>query len=239
MLEPPVRVTAVADDPRVKGRVRVRCQAQGQTQTVVIGAAGVRAFGIRAGMVLDQVGWATLNREARVVQAQDAALRMLSTARRSRRDIELRLRRRETDPTVIADALTRLDALGLLNDEEFARAEAAAQLRNSGRSTGAVRRRLQQRGIAGAEAAAAIAEVVELEGVDDAERCDAAAEKRARQLRSLAPDVAHRRLVGFLLRRGFGPDLVFRAARAALAAADDRDHGRLGDETDAEPVDDA
>jgi regulatory protein len=216
-LEPPIRITSVAEDPRVKGRVRVRCQAQGHTVTIVIGAAGVRAFGVRTGIVLDQVGWAALSREARVVHAHDAALRLLSTSRRSRRDLAVRLRRRESDPTVVADALARLDALGLLNDEEFARAEAAAQLRNGARSTGDVRRRLQQRGITGSDAAAAVAAVVESEGIDDAARCDAAAEKRARQLRSLAPDVAQRRLVGFLMRRGFGPGLVFSAARRALA----------------------
>jgi regulatory protein len=223
---------AVAEDPRVKGRVRLRCQTAEATAVVVIGAAGVRAFGVRAGMVLDQVAWAALTREARVVRAQDTALRMLSTARRSRRDLAVRLRRHETDPTVIADAMSRLESLGLLDDEEFARAEAAAQLRNAGRSTGAVQRRLQQRGIARADAAAAVAAVVESEGVDDAARCEAAAVKRAGQLRSLDKATASRRLLGFLLRRGFSPHLVYAASRRALSS-----HGSMG--TDAESLEEA
>jgi len=215
-LLPPIRVTNVAEDPRVNGRVRVRCQALGESVTLVIGSSGVRAFNVRTGMVLDTVSWAALSREARVVHAQDAALRMLSTSRRSRRDLEMRLRRRETDQTVIADALGRLDSIGLLNDDEFALAEAAAQLRNAARSTGAVKRRLRQRGIAGDVADAAVASVVETESVDDAERCDVAAQKRARQLRSFDKATAQRRLVGFLMRRGFSGDLVFAAARRAL-----------------------
>ena len=242
-LVPPIRVTNVAEDPRVKGRVRVRCQALGETVTLVIGASGVRAFNVRTGMVLDTVSWAALTREARVVHAQDAALRMLSTSRRSRRDLEMRLRRREMDQTVIADALGRLDAIGLLNDDEFALAEAAAQLRNASRSTGAVKRRLRQRGVAGEVADGAVASVVESESVDDAARCEEAAQKRARQLRSLDRTTAQRRLIGFLMRRGFSGDLVFASTRRALegwglrGASDDDDLGP--DRAAAAPDDDA
>lgn len=227
---PPVRVTAVAEDPRVKGRVRLRCQAAEGTVTLVIGASGLRAFNVRTGMVLDGVAWAAILREARVVHAQDAALRMLSTSRRSRRDLEQRLRRREADPTVIGDALGRLEAIGLLNDDEFARAEAAAQLRNASRSSGAVTRRLRQRGIAAEVATAAVAEAVDSEAVDDAARCAAAAEKRVRQLRGLDRQAAQRRLTGFLMRRGFAPDLVFATTRRALGGWVG---GAAGDDTDA------
>lgn len=216
VLVPPIRVMSVAEDPRVKGRVRIRCQAQGESLTLVIGASGVRAFNVRTGMTLDVVSWAAVSREARVVHAQDAALRMLSTSRRSRRDLELRLRRREMDQTVIADALGRLDAIGLLNDDEFALAEASAQLRNAARSTGAVKRRLRQRGVSGEVADAAVAAAVDSEGVDDAQRCSAVAEKRLRQLRGVDKATAQRRLMGFLMRRGFSPDLVFAAARRAM-----------------------
>ena len=215
-LTPPVRVTGVAEDPRVKGRVRVRCQSNGESTTLVIGASGVLAFNVRSGLTLDAVSWAALLREARVVTAQDAALRMLSTSRRSRRDLELRLRRREVDPTVISDALGRLDVIGLLDDDEFARAEAAAQLRNAARSSGAVLRRLRQRGVAAAVASAAVNEAIESEGVDDAERCEAAAMKRVRQLRGVDRVTAQRRLVGFLVRRGFSSDVVFAATRRVM-----------------------
>lgn len=231
-LVPPVRVTGVAEDPRVKGRVRVRCQSAEGTATLVIGASGVLAFNVRTGMVLDGVAWAALLREARVVHAQDAALRMLSTSRRSRRDLEQRLRRREQDPTVIGDALGRLEAIGLLDDDEFARAEAAAQLRNASRSSGAVTRRLRQRGISADVAQAAVAEAVDREAVDDAARCEAAAEKRVRLLRGLDRQAAQRRLTGFLMRRGFAPDLVFATARRALA-------GWAGDTQDDEGADGA
>lgn len=235
MLVPPIRVMNVAEDPRVKGRVRVRCQALGQSVTLVIGSSGVRAFNVRTGMTLDTVSWAALSREARVVTAQDAALRMLSTSRRSRRDIEMRLRRRELDQTVIADALGRLDSIGLLNDDDFALAEAAAQLRNAAKSTGAVKRRLRQRGVSQEVADAAVASVVESEGVDDAERCEATALKRARQLRSFDKATAQRRLIGFLMRRGFSADLIFPAVRRVMEGwGSMADAGADGDDPDDE-----
>ena len=243
-LEPPIRVTRVAEDPRVKGRVRVRCQSAGDTVTIVIGASGVRAFNVRSGMTLDTVSWAALLRESRVVTAQDSALRMLSTSRRSRRDLELRLRRREMDQSVVADALGRLDAIGLLNDDEFALAEAAAQLRNASRSSGAVNRRLRQRGIAQDVANAAVAAAIDSEGVNDGERCEAAASKRLRQLRSVDRATAQRRLVGFLVRRGFASDLVFATTRRMLAnwvpgggaATDDADGADADDDFAAGPT---
>jgi regulatory protein len=217
VLEPPIRIASVAEDPRVKGRVRIRCQALAGIVTLVIGASGVRAFNVRTGMVLDGVGWAALLREARVVRAQDAALRMLSTSRRSRRDLELRLRRREADPSVITDAMGRLDAIGLIDDDEFARSEAAAQLRNASRSSGAVTRRLRQRGVSAQVAEAAVQAAAESEGVDDTARCETAAWKRARQLRAFDRTTAHRRLSGFLMRRGFSSALVFATCRRVFA----------------------
>lgn len=238
-LVPPIRVTSVAEDPRVKGRVRVRCEAEGQRVTLVIGASGVLAFNVRSGMVLDTVSWAALSREARVVHAQDAALRMLSTSRRSRRDLEMRLRRREADQSVIADALGRLDSVGLLNDDEFALAEAAAQLRNGARSTGAVKRRLRQRGVSGDVADAAVASVVETEGVRDGERCEEAAQKRARQLRSFDRATAQRRLTAFLMRRGFLPDLVFPSVKRAMAGWVQGGSGDDGDDAAGDDADDA
>jgi regulatory protein len=236
VLVAPVRVMNVAEDPRVKGRVRVRCQSNGESVTLVVGASGIRAFNIRTGMTLDSVGWAAVLRESRVVHAQDSALRMLSTSRRSRRDLEIRLRRKEADPTVIADAMGRLESLGLLNDEEFALAEAAAQLRYGARSSGAVKRRLQMRGVERSVVDAAVASVVETEGVNDAERCQDAAEKRIRQLRGQDKATAQRRLIGFLMRRGFAPDLVYAASKRVLlgwesidAADADADFGDASD----------
>ena len=87
---------------------------------------------------------------------------------------------------------------------------------NASRSSGAVKRRLRQRGVAAEIADAAVAAAVDSEGVNDAERCEAAATKRVRQLRSFDRATAQRRLVGFLVRRGFAADVVFATTRRLL-----------------------
>ena len=66
---------------------------------------------------------------------------------------------------------------------------------------------------------------VDREGVNDVERCAAAAEKRVRQLRSYDRTTAQRRLVGFLVRRGFAPDIVFATTRRMLVGWQQRADG--------------
>lgn len=196
-------------------------------RTLVVGAAAIADFGLRAGLVLDAAAWTRLEREARIVAAQDRALRTLAAGRRSERDLSMRLRRHEPDATVVAEALARLRALGLVDDAEFAAAEAAARLRRGTVATGDVRRRLRQRGVAADVVDEAIASAADEFEVDDAARCREAATKRARQLASLAPEVGRRRLAAWLMRRGFAPGLVAETVRAVLrsrgAAVDDDD----------------
>jgi regulatory protein len=195
---------------------------------LVLTASGIGELGVHAGRVLDDASWGALQREARVVAAQDAALRSLATGRRSERDLAMRVRRREPDAAIVAEAVARLRALGVVDDASFAEAEAAARLRRGTVATGQVRRELRRRGVASDVAEEAIAAAsVDLE-VDDAARCREAAAKRARQLRGLDALTARRRLTAWLMRRGFAPGVVIPTVRAVLAvggAADDDGDG--------------
>jgi regulatory protein len=51
---------------------------------------------------------------------------------------------------------------------------------------------------------------------DDEERAAELATRRAGRLQGLAPEVAYRRLVEFLVRRGHSPPVAYRAASRAL-----------------------
>ena len=240
VLAAPVTVRSLAEHPRVAGRYRVRCvgvRAVGEPggtgddafageaharaphegeSVLVVGAAAIADFALRPGLVLDEGAWQRLQREGRVVAAQDRALRTLAAGRRSERDLSVRLRRHEPDAAVVGEAIARLRALGLVDDAEFAVAEATARLRRGTVATGDVRRRLRQRGVAADVVDEAIAAAADEFEVDDAARCREAASKRVRQLASLAPDVARRRLAGWLMRRGFAPGLVAETVRRVL-----------------------
>ncbi len=210
-------VQGVAEHPRIAGRYRVRLAAAGGSAELVLGASAIGEQGVRAGRVYDDDAWRRLQREARVVAAQDAALRSLASGRRSERDLVQRVRRRERDAGVVAEAIERLRGLGVVDDVAFAEAEAAAKLRRGTVSTGQVRRELRRRGVAAELADEAIASASEEFEVDDASRCREAAAKRARQLGALAPDVLRRRLGAWLMRRGFAPGMVAQVVRQVLA----------------------
>ena len=143
----------------------------------------------------------------------ERALGLLAVRQRSRREIQRRLERAGFEPEEIGEELDRLQQVGLVDDEAFARVvvEHSFTTRREGRRV--VAGRLISAGIAPDIVEAALDPVV---GGEE-ERADALAVAKAAKLPSLPPDAAYRRLYGMLARRGYAPDVAGRAARRALA----------------------
>lgn len=147
-----------------------------------------------------------------ITELVDRALGFLARGRRSRRELEIRLLRpkRDREPpsrAMVAEALDRLEASGVLSDAEVARAEASSRLRR-GEAPGRVRQTLRRKGIDGRRTDEAISDAVELDGFDELTACRAQAEKRWRSLSKLESLVARRRLMAFLQRRGFSGAVI-------------------------------
>ncbi|HEU4355582.1 MAG TPA: regulatory protein RecX [Actinomycetota bacterium] len=146
------------------------------------------------------------------LDCHERALRLLSVRPRSRRELELRLLRAGFDPEEVSGELDRLEAVGLVDDERFAREFAEHQF---------VRRRAGRRAVASGLAAKGVDRqtveraLVEVSG-DDAQRADDLARSRVERLRGVGPEKAFTRLVSFLVRRGHDPQTARRAARSAL-----------------------
>ena len=151
--------------------------------------------------------------------ARDRALNLLSFRDRSRRELEQRLLRAGYEPDEVLEAIGGLERVGLVDDERFARAivEQHAGRRLAGRR--AVAAALFTKGVDRETAAAALRDLDEPGA--ERERAEALARSRAGRLSGLAPEVAFRRLSGFLARRGYPPGICHEAARAALAIDDD------------------
>ena len=151
-------------------------------------------------------------RPKRPLSCHDRALRLLAVRPRSRREMESRLRSAGFDAEMVAEELARLEEVGLLDDERFAQefAEHALSRRLSGR-----------RGAASSLAAKGVSRPLieralqDVEGDEDA-RAVELARSRASRLRGLAPEVAYRRLVSFLARRGYEGAVARRAAASTL-----------------------
>ena len=146
------------------------------------------------------------------LDCHERALRLLSVRPRSRRELELRLLRAGFEAAAVSGELERLEAVGLVDDERFAREFTEHQLgvRHAGRR--AVISGLVAKGIDRTTVERTLAEA----SGDDASRANDLARARASRLRDLPPEKAYARLFAFLVRRGHDAEIARSAARRAI-----------------------
>lgn len=144
----------------------------------------------------------------------ERALGLLAVRQRSRRELERRLVQAGFEPEEVADELERLERVGLLDDEAFARAVVESRMGFRGESRRVVAGKLAQAGVAADVAIGALDEAPEAEE----DRAQRLADAKAARFAGLDPKVAQQRLYGFLARRGYGHEIARQAASRALAA---------------------
>lgn len=208
-----ITLKELRESPRRAGRYLLSLSDGRQ---LVVGIAVLADTGAtRAGVELGPDALARLLHEHTITDLADRAMDALARGRRTRRELELRLRRREASPAQIREALDRLEAAGLLSDEAVAQAEASARLRR-GEAPARVTQQLRRKGVSGATVSRAVADAVQDDGFDEMAACRAVAEKRARSLSGDEPVAARRKLLGFLLRRGYSGTVARRVAAEVL-----------------------
>jgi regulatory protein len=172
---------------------------------LTVPAEVVVEFGLAPGMSLEPPLHARLCRAADAEAAYRTLLRFLQRRPFARRDLARRLVLRGHPPEAADQAVARATAVGLLNDETFARHYVQTRSQR-GRGPARLRRELTQLGIP-----PVLTDLVLREEVPpDAERCRlvALAGHRAAQLSALERPVRFRRVVAYLARRGFtGPEV--------------------------------
>jgi regulatory protein len=142
----------------------------------------------------------------------ERALGLLAVRPRSRRELERRLLGARFDPDEVHAVLSRLEAVGLIDDAEFARQYAEHRFGARRESARAVVNGLRAAGVSAELAMESAAAAPD----DDEERALELARSRTGRLAGLDPAKAFGRLSSFLMRRGYGPDVARRAARDAL-----------------------
>ena len=143
---------------------------------------------------------------------REAALRLLERQRRTRSDLERRLRDKGYAAATFAQVLDRLHEVGLVDDVEYARAFMAG--RRARRAAGArrIEQELKARGVGADDIAAACARLdAEQGGMDEAAAARQVIAQAGRRLRALEPRVRRQRLYALLARRGFDGDVIRRA----------------------------
>jgi regulatory protein len=147
--------------------------------------------------------------------AKDRALGLLGHRARSREELSRRLSRAGYEEEEVSAALDDLEAVGLIDDEKFARELAAHEIqrRGSGRRLAIVALRR-----AGLNTELAERVVNEAAPGDEEARAEEIARARLSRLRGLDEATAHSRLVSYLLRRGYEGAVARAGAQRALAA---------------------
>jgi regulatory protein len=192
-------LTGIAPDPRQPGYRLVEVD---RGRFASLPAEAIEWLGLRVGADLAPPVLERLRELADVEAAQRAALRALARRSHAVRDLERRLAKKQHPPAAVRTALERLAARGLLDDRRFAEQYAAVRA-TRGKGPARILADLLAQGVERAVAEASVRRALEEEGIDPQVEARAAATKRARQLGGLPPPVRRRRLLAFLLRRGY------------------------------------
>jgi regulatory protein len=199
-----VILTGLAPDPR---RPDYRLVEVDRGRFASLPAEALVGLDLTVGREIGALVLERLQELADLEAAHRAALRALARRAHARFDLRRRLLQKQHPPAAIDAALERLTTVGLLDDARFAVDYAAAKARR-GRGPARLVHDLQSQGIDRRVAEDAVRTSLAAEGVDPTQAVRALAEKRARQLAGLPAAVRKRRLVAFLVRRGFqGSDI--------------------------------
>ena len=148
--------------------------------------------------------------------ARRILLDQLAGRARSRKELSDKLRTRNVPTDVATALLDRFEEVGLVDDAAFAKSWVAQRQESKGLSKRVLAQELRAKGVEDEVAREALEEIGP--GAETA----AAHELVRRKLRTvqrLDEQVATRRLVGMLARKGYPPGLAFGVVREELAAA--------------------
>jgi len=205
-----VILTGLAPDPR---RPDYRLVEVDRGRFASLRATDLADLELQLGAEISAPVYERLQELADLEAAQGAALRSLNRRAHARLDLRRRLLQKQHPAPAVDAALERLRAAGLIDDMRFAFDYAAAKARR-GRGAARLMRDLQAQGVERRVAEEAVRRALAAEGLDQAETVRALVKKRAKQLAGLPPMVRKRRLVAFLVRRGFAGADVREAVEA-------------------------
>jgi len=192
-------LTALAPDPRQPGYRLVEVD-RGRFASLPV--AALEPLRLEVGAALAPAVLDRLRELADIEAAERAALRALARRAHARLDLQRRLVKKQHPPAAVDAALERLASRGLLDDRQFAEQYAALRA-TRGKGPARLLGDLMAQGVERRTAEHAVRRALEEEGIDPGLEARAVAAKRARQLAGLPVSVRKRRLLAFLVRRGY------------------------------------
>jgi regulatory protein len=185
-------ITALEVQKRNKQRVNVFIDGE-----FAFGLSLIEAARLRKGQVLSEAEIAGLHAEDIVQQALDSAAHFMSYRPRSIQEVRRNLKEKDLSPEAIEAAVSRLQEMGYLDDEAFARFWVKNRNEFKPLSHRALRQELRQKGIADAIISGVLSEQNEFDMAYQA------ASSHLRKLRNRTLREFRQKMSAFLQRRGF------------------------------------
>lgn len=196
------------------GRRRERKVTIDGERTLTITEETFLRFGLAGGQAMDAERLREMELADGVARAMLEAHRLIDHRMRTRRELAVRLRSRGRPEDVIEEVLDRLEKVGLIDDGRFARQWIDERLRTRPVGLILLRRELRQKGIDAEVIEAALEESASGEG--ETGRAYEALHRQIHRYARLDRDAAHRRMVAFLGRRGFGQGVIYHVVHRVL-----------------------
>lgn len=188
-----------------------------------VSAEIIGEFGLRKGRDLNEAEAESLSAAVQRLEVFDRGVAILARRPRSARDLLNRLRRAGASQQDAVNALERLQALGLQDDNAYANHVAATRAATGRLSKRGLQQELIRKGVAPKVASGAVDNAAEGAELDDEEGALALVERRLRSLKNLDDLTRRRRLYGLLARRGYESALIVRVLRKVLSSSDSDD----------------
>jgi len=190
-------ITRLEVQPHDQERVNVYLDGE-----FAFGLPVIEAARLRKGQVLSPEEIISLQQIDDVTRAFDRAVPLLARRPYSSAEIRRYLEKKGTGATIIDEALAKMERLGYLDDRAFAEFWVESRDRFRPRGVRALRYELQQKGIT----SETIEEVLAVYDTHDA--AYRAAQEQIRRMRVTSRQEFRNKLGAFLVRRGFGYDIV-------------------------------
>jgi regulatory protein len=159
--------------------------------------------------------------------ARTILLDQLTGRARSRRELADKLAQKNVPDDVATRLLDRFEEVGLVDDGAFARTWISQRgAGNRGLARRALAQELRRKGVDDETAREALDEI---DPDDEEAAARALVRRKLRSMRGLDPQVATRRLVGMLARKGYAGGLAYAVVRDELALDDDPAAGDFDD----------
>lgn len=159
--------------------------------------------------------------------ARRLVLDALSRSARTRGQLSELLERKGVPEEVGEAVLDRFAELGLVDDAAYAEAFTRSRHEHRGLGSRAIAFELRRRSVPDELVQEAVSM---LDADQEQETASRLARERQARMSTLPREVQARRLAGFLARKGYGGQVVGRAVREALAAAEEADGGDVSED---------